>query len=206
MRLMHWLPWAIAAVAVALLAWTWTADRRIAADPQAGDATAGGAAGVTPGGSDPTAQPMPGVGGPSVGTGTGRAPIDREEMLARIEARRPRVDQAARERQRQQLEATFAADPPDPVGGPQAELALSDVAVGDAMGSTGIAPKDLQVDCRQSLCKVQGTFDRNGNAQDWSILYLTAAGGQLGSARIIETRQPDGTVAVTIYGSRGPSR
>jgi hypothetical protein len=101
------------------------------------------------------------------------------------------------------LESRFAADAEDPSGGPPAELRLSEVAIGDAMAPTGIAPSELKVDCKSSMCRVQGVFDNPGNAQDWGMFYLSAAGGELASSRIISQRRPDGSVQLSIYGTRG---
>lgn len=115
----------------------------------------------------------------------------------------PAQQRAERERLQQRLQAEFAADAPDAAGGAAAETRLEEAVVGSDMASTGLVPDDLAVDCRRTMCRVSADFTKAGDAEDWAMMYLSAAGGAISRARTVQVRQPDGSTQVIIYGVRG---
>ena len=93
---------------------------------------------------------------------------------------------AERERQLRELEAQFARDVADPVGGPETENRLVDTISGESMASTGLRPSNVDIACKKASCRIVGSFDRMGDAQDWGLFYITAAGGDvLSSTRMV---------------------
>jgi hypothetical protein len=102
----------------------------------------------------------------------------------------------------QVLEAQFSSDPKDPAGS-VVEGQLLETMVGDAMSSTGLVPREPDVDCRRRTCRIVGSFAASGNAEDWVLTYLSASGGTLARARAVYVRNADGSTQARIYAARG---
>lgn len=110
---------------------------------------------------------------------------------------------AARDRQLRELEAQFARDVPDPATGPKTERVLVETISGEAMAATGLTPGNVDIACKQGSCRIVGTFDRMGDAQDWGLFYVTAAGGNvLSQTQMVFVPKPDGRTEVRIYSAR----
>lgn len=122
------------------------------------------------------------------------------------EPRSPEEIAAARDRQLRELEAQFARDVADPVGGPETEDRLVDTISGETMAGTGLRPSNVDIACKKSSCRIVGSFDRMGDAQDWGLFYITAAGGDvLSSTRMVFVPKPGGGTEVRIYSNRAGS-
>lgn len=140
-----------------------------------------------------SARPLVAPNGPGGESASGRSeePQTAEEIAA------------ARNRQLRELEARFASDPPDPVTGPDTENLLVETISGEAMAGTGLRPSDVDIACRRESCRIVGSFDRMGDAQDWGLFYITAAGGNvLSQAQMVFVPLPGGRFEVRIYSSR----
>ena len=61
-------------------------------------------------------------------------------------------------------------------------------------------PKDLRVDCKSSMCRLDSSFATNGQAEDWVLLYMSSVGSALPNAVVSRVPNPDGTTRVEIYG------
>lgn len=110
---------------------------------------------------------------------------------------------AARERQLKELEAGFARDVPDPMGGPATEDLLVETISGETMAGTGLRPRNVDIACKQSSCRIVGSFDSMGDAQDWGLFYITAAGGNvLSKTQMVFVPGADGRTEVRIYSER----
>ena len=119
------------------------------------------------------------------------------------EPQTPEQIAAERERQLRELEARFARDVPDPVTGPETENFLVETISGETMAGTGLRPSNVDIACKQASCRIVGSFDRMGDAQDWGLFYITAAGGDvLSQARMVFVPKPDGRYEVRIYSNR----
>jgi hypothetical protein len=119
------------------------------------------------------------------------------------EPQTPEQIAAARDRQLRELEARFASDVPDPATGPATENILVDTISGETMAGTGLRPANVDIACKQSSCRIVGSFDRMGDAQDWSLFYITAAGGDvLSQTQMVFVPKPDGKTEVRIYSNR----
>ena len=71
------------------------------------------------------------------------------------------------------------------------------------MTGTGLKPDDVDIACKKNSCRIVGTFDRMGDAQDWSLFYITAAGGNvLTQTQMVFVPRPDGKTEVRIYSNR----
>lgn len=101
------------------------------------------------------------------------------------------------------LEAAFARDRIDPVRGGQVEQTLEKTVSSDTMVGTGLTPQDVAIDCRATTCKVVGQFAKRGDAEDWALFYVTAAGGNVFTqTRMAYVTRPDGNTEVRIYATR----
>lgn len=194
------LPWAIAAIAVAALVVSLAWDRGAAPEPVADEVTGQADAGDSPAeneGRAPVARPVgaaPGGGagrieGGSFGGGDGE-PQSPDEIAA------------ARDRQLRELEAQFARDVPDPAGAARVEGVLVDTISGSIMAGTGLSPQSVDIACKQSSCRVVGNFERMGDAQDWSLFYITAVGGNVLSQSQMVFIPTSGGTEVRIYSTR----
>ena len=123
--------------------------------------------------------------------------------LSSMEQRSPQQVEADREQQMRELESAFARDAADPTGGPRTETTLVETISGSTMAGTGLKPNDVDIACKQNSCRIVGTFDRMGDAQDWSLFYITAAGGNvLSQTQMVFVPKPDGKTEVRIYSTR----
>lgn len=141
----------------------------------------------------------------SAGRGMGRSGMAAADGggLSSMEQRSPEQVEAERERQLRELEAAFARDAADPVGGPRTENTLVETISGDTMAGTGLKPNDVDIACKQNSCRIVGSFDRMGDAQDWSLFYITAAGGNvLSQTRMVFVPTAGGKTEVRIYSTR----
>jgi len=198
----QWLPWAIAAVAVLALGANLLWDRK-GGDPAGDEAIAQlterldaleaapvrarerRADALRPGG-------LAGLESPGDATSMGRAEPQTPEEIA-----------AARDRQLRELEARFASDVPDPMTGPATEDLLVETISGETMAGTGLRPSNVDIVCKRDSCRIVGSFDRMGDAQDWGLFYITAAGGNvLSQTRMVFVPQPGGGTEVRIYSNR----
>ena len=198
----RYLPWAIAGIAVAVLAVTLMREPRAPQHAAAGDDAAkiaelsarlaaleSARSQQGPRGMPVRSIPQPG----SAGQGGATADV----------AMSPQEQEAQRQRELQELEAQFARDAADPATGPTTETALSETVAGPDLVASGLRPRDVDIACRQSTCRTVGTFDRRGDAEDWSLFYVTAAGGQLLSeTRMVFVPLPDGSTEARIYSAR----
>lgn len=128
---------------------------------------------------------------------------DRMASMMEERQRTPAELEAERDRQYRELEAQFARDAADPVGGGKTEATLEKTLADEAMASTGLEPKDVDIACKKNSCRITGSFAKRGDAEDWGLFYITAAGGNvLSRTRMVYMPQPDGSVQVRIYSER----
>ncbi|MGY1459191.1 MULTISPECIES: hypothetical protein [unclassified Luteimonas] len=195
------LPWTIAAIAVVALVANLAWDRK-AEDAAADEALvrlterldAIEAAPVQPRGRAMAARPF------DAGAGGG---ADGDSRSALGEPQTPEQIAAARDRQLRELEARFASDVPDPVSGPDTENLLVETISGETMAGTGLRPSNVDIACKQSSCRIVGSFERMGDAQDWGLFYITAAGGNvLSQTQMVFVPKPGGGTEVRIYSNR----
>lgn len=199
------LPWLVAAVAVVAMAVTMYVSRdgagksgsddeaveQLTARLEALEASQGGAR-------------SPGVGGSSFGPGRGAA--NGAPGMLGLDERVPKTAEqmeADRQKELRELEAQFARDVADPVSGGQAENILQKTVTSDTMASTGLKPNDVDIDCKKNSCRIVGSFAKMGDAQDWGLFYITAAGGNvLSQTQMVFLPQTDGSTQVRIYSRR----
>jgi hypothetical protein len=193
------LPWIIAVVAVLAMAITMFRSRDDASSAAAGEqeidrVMARLEALETRG--RPNAGAYPGTaGGPAMPGRDGLTGSMREQKT-------PEQMAAERDRQMRDLEAQFARDAADP-GAARVENTLEKTVSGETMAGTGLTPKDVDIACKRNSCRIVSSFAKMGDAQDWSLFYITAAGGNvLSQTQMVFVPMPDGSTQVRIYANR----
>lgn len=129
--------------------------------------------------------------------------VDRRARLHETVARRQEARQEQIKRsneQRKKAAEAFQREPVDPVWAPKKEVELNSIAAQPAFETAGAVPTDMRVDCKSSMCRLDGSFTTNGQAEDWVLLYMSSVGGALPNAVVTRTPNPDGTTSVEIYG------
>jgi hypothetical protein len=194
------LPWTIAAIAVVALAanLVWGQKDRVASGGDAISELDARLAALETGGAQRASRPVPAARGAGVPQGAG---IGQDGAIGRT--RSAEEVAAARDAQLRELEAQFARDVADPATGPKTEATLVQTISGDTMAGTGLKPENVDIACKKASCRIVGSFDRMGDAQDWGLFYITAAGGNvLSQTQMVFVPKPDGKTEVRIYSAR----
>jgi hypothetical protein len=121
-----------------------------------------------------------------------------ETVARRQESRQAQIKKSAE--QRMKAAEAFQREPVDPAWAPKKEVELNSIAAQPAFETAGAVPKDMRVDCKSSMCRLDGSFTSNGQAEDWVLLYMSSVGSTLPNAVVTRTPNPDGTTSVEIYG------
>ncbi len=111
------------------------------------------------------------------------------------EAARMRTETAALARQ-------FRAQPRDAAWASKTEQTLRDTMTSEVMLATEIVPLGLDYSCRTDLCLVKAEFARHGDAEDWGIMLVTAAGETFANARPMVIALPDGKAELQLFATR----
>ena len=101
---------------------------------------------------------------------------------------------------REESEQRFASEQVDPAWAPQKERELRDVASQETFEVAGANPTSLSIDCRSSMCRLNGEFESNGKGEDWILMYMSSVGSSMPNSIVSRTRNPDGSMRVEIYG------
>ena len=112
----------------------------------------------------------------------------REEQIARTAA------------MKRQSAERFAAEQVDPAWAPQKEAELAGIANHSGFETAGVKPTDMRMDCKSSMCRIDGQFASNGEAEDWILIYMSSVGSAMPNSVVSRTRNPDGSTRVEIYG------
>lgn len=134
------------------------------------------------------------------------APMDRarieEQLVSQVERRaKMREEHQARVATlREQSVQRYASEQVDPSWAPGKMSELTELANDSAFEVAEVVPQSLSVDCRSSMCRIDGQFEDASKAEDWILLYSASVGGSLPNTVVSRTRNPDGTMRVEIYG------
>lgn len=134
------------------------------------------------------------------------APMNASEMQQQVKQsieRRARLrDQLVRESAaaKQKAVATFSSERVDPTWASGKEAELTGIARSSAIAEAKAAPKTFDIDCKSTMCLLNGSFATNGEAEDWTLLYMSSVGSALPNSVVSRTQNPDGTTSVEIYG------
>ncbi len=133
--------------------------------------------------------------------GAGR-PATNEAMIEQLDQRaRRREEHLARTAAlKEQSAQRYASEQVDPAWAPGKITELNGIAADPAFEVAGAQPSNLSIDCRSSMCRIDGQFEDAGKAEDWILLYTASVGSAMPSSVVSRIRNPDGTMRVEIYG------
>jgi hypothetical protein len=124
-----------------------------------------------------------------------------ESIAAKQEevARRRKQMQARVDRTQLAFASRHRSEAVDPVWSNAKEAALMKLAASDQIKQIGVDARDLNVDCRTSMCRITATFDSTSAGDDWIVLYMNNAAEQVPAASYKYIQNPDGTVTINVY-------
>jgi hypothetical protein len=118
----------------------------------------------------------------------------REELGRRRKEVQVRVDRT---------QAAFASrhrsEAVDPAWSNAKEAELTRLATSDQIKQLGVDARDLNIDCRTSMCRITANFDSTAAGDDWIVLYMNNVAQQVPAASYKYIRNPDGTVTINVY-------
>ena len=120
----------------------------------------------------------------------GRARPTQAETVQRDNARRARLD------------AAFRGEPVNRSWASKTEDALVDAASSDDVAKSGVMPAAIDTQCRSSRCRIITRFAAGSDVESWTSAYILNTAGTLGRLETVESRRPDGSIDLEIYGSR----
>ena len=133
---------------------------------------------------------------PAGGTPPAAAMVDQVERRAQL-----REAHEARTRElREQSERRYASEQVDPSWAPGKESELTGLASQEAFDVAGAKPSSLDIDCRSSMCRINGQFESSTQAEDWILMYMSSVGSRMPNSVVSRRRNPDGSMSVEIYG------
>jgi hypothetical protein len=78
--------------------------------------------------------------------------------------------------------------------------------VDSQLGTSGILPKNPDVDCKRDTCRIVADFRSTSDAADWAVLYLTVLGADyVGTAQPLFVNKADGSTQMRMFASRKAS-
>lgn len=128
---------------------------------------------------------------------SGRARLE-DAVARRRESRQAQIKRS--EEQRKKAAEAFARESVDPAWAPKKEVELNTIAEQQTFEEAGAIPKDMRIECKSSMCRLDGSFANNGQAEDWVLMYMSSVGSALPNAVVTRIPNPDGTTRVEIYG------
>lgn len=162
-----------------------------------------GSAGVDGNEAAPVAAPMP-ASPPVARAARPAAPLRSrdEELVEQVAARQAmREEHAARMAElRERSAARYAGERVDAEWAPVKEVELSAIADRKDFAAAGAKPISLEIDCRSTMCRLDGQFSSRGQAEDWVMMYTASVGEAMPNSVVSRSRNPDGSTRVEIYG------
>lgn len=77
-------------------------------------------------------------------------------------------------------------------------LPLTQVAQIQQMNAT---PKQLDIDCKTSSCRIAAKFDTSGAANDWAAVFTASLGSSMPTGTVQQVTDPDGSITMEVYGA-----
>lgn len=104
---------------------------------------------------------------------------------------------------RARLESRFATDGSDPRWAQGTEATALE-AIADPTLAPLTSPADSDMQCARTMCRMEFTFDSEGDASDWADYYPLGMSKALPLIQSQMTRLPDGRTQLVMYGYRDP--
>jgi len=146
---------------------------------------------------------------PAVSAGASRAPRTSPDLTAAAVRAMAGQREALVEKRKQvqakvdRTQATFANryqnESVDAGWAGPKEAQLTRLATSPEIQQNRIEARNLNVDCKRSMCRITGEFDSMGAGDDWFALYMNNVAAEVPVASYKYIRNPDGTVTINVY-------
>jgi hypothetical protein len=114
---------------------------------------------------------------------------------------RKQAEAALQERART-FESRFSQDAEDSAAA-QVEIDMLKAMARQELATTGLVPKNADVQCRRHSSRITADFLGTDDALEWALHYVTLLGqGMITTAQPIVATNPDGSVGLLLYASR----
>ena len=187
--------WLAIAVVLAILGISWWKAQDKPASPAAGDGALRGDAIAASTTATPDASPLPAVvrsPGADAAAATARINAAREEARKSVDA----IVEAGRNK----LVSRYRDETLDASWAEAKQVELAGFGTSQQIQDIHAEPRNLAIDCRRTVCRIDADFASRSVAQDWATLYLTGAGSRLSSASLETIPNPDGSFRMQIHG------
>lgn len=127
------------------------------------------------------------------------APVEQhlwEQQRKSAKAEAARRNQA----ERQAYIHRFAGEAVDARWATAKESTILAASKGDQIVALGAQPRELDIDCRTTMCRVQADFPSESSAEDWFTLFSTTLGGEMPKVSFEFSVNPDGSARLVAYG------
>jgi len=112
-----------------------------------------------------------------------------------------RQQQALIDRSRQDLVHLYRSEKTDPAWASAKERELLPLTQVAQIQQMNAVPKQLDIDCKTSSCRIQADFDGSGTANDWATVFTASLGSSMPTGTVQQTTNPDGSVTIEVYGA-----
>ncbi len=129
----------------------------------------------------------------------GASTVDPGDFQERMDAAQAQAQRKA-QNQHLALAARFAAEKVDPRWAAAQQADILSASKAGQIAQLQAQPKQIDVDCKSSTCRVAADFTRRSVAEDWLTLFLMNMGTGMGNASYEYSTNPDGSARLTVYG------
>jgi hypothetical protein len=112
-----------------------------------------------------------------------------------------REQQARIDQSRQDLVRLYRSEKTDPAWAAAKERELLPLTQVTQIQQMNAVPKQLDIDCKTSSCRVQADFDSSGAANDWATVFTASLGTSMPTGTVQQVTNPDGSVTIEVYGA-----
>jgi len=102
--------------------------------------------------------------------------------------------------QHQAFASRYAGEHVDAAWAGRKEATMLAATKSDQITLLHAEPRDLDINCKTSMCRIQADFATRGLAMDWFTLFSINVGGEMPNSTFQYSANPDGSWRVTIYG------
>jgi hypothetical protein len=125
---------------------------------------------------------------------------DPEEALNTID-RAAREQQARIDQAKQDLIQLYQSEKTNPAWATTKERELLPLTQATQIQQMNAVPKQLDIDCKTSSCRVAAEFDNAGAANDWATVFTASLGSSMPTGTVQQVSRPDGTITIEVYGA-----
>lgn len=138
---------------------------------------------------------------PSAGLSGADAAALRESVRDRTRqlAQKKQAVQAQVDQTQAQFSSRFKSERTDTAWAGAKASTLEGLRLSDQMRQMEIDPKNMNVDCKSTMCRITADFPNTSAGDDWATLYMNNVAAEVPAASYKYIQNPDGTVTIDMY-------